>query len=150
MGRACRPGRRVLLLDDIGHWQGCGTAWHLAEQGHEVTLITPHPMVGFELVRTTADRPLRRKLKQPRRAMITETAIKEWLGDGAVVVDLLDGGERRLPADALILATCNRSETTLIDELAGSDRQVHAIGDCVAPRHADMAFYEARKLALRL
>jgi 2,4-dienoyl-CoA reductase-like NADH-dependent reductase (Old Yellow Enzyme family) len=150
MSRAGRPGRRVLLLDDIGHWQGCGTAWYLAEQGHEVTLITPHPMVGFELVRTAADWPLRRKLKQLGILMITEAAIGEWRGDGAVVVDLLDGSERRLAADALILATCNRSETSLIDTLAGSGLEVHAIGDCVAPRHANMAFYEGRKLARAL
>ncbi|MDX2313106.1 MAG: hypothetical protein QNL90_03450 [Gammaproteobacteria bacterium] len=44
MSRACRPGKRVLLLDDGGNWRGCGTAWHLAEQGHEVTLLTPEGM----------------------------------------------------------------------------------------------------------
>src|SRR3546814_13889841 len=36
MSRAARPGKRVLLLDDTGTWRGVGTAWHLAEQGHEV------------------------------------------------------------------------------------------------------------------
>ena len=30
MSRACRPGKRVLLLDDGGNWRGCGTAWYLA------------------------------------------------------------------------------------------------------------------------
>jgi 2,4-dienoyl-CoA reductase-like NADH-dependent reductase (Old Yellow Enzyme family) len=45
MARACRPGKHVLLVDDGGNWRGCGTAWHLAEQGHRVTLLTPDPMV---------------------------------------------------------------------------------------------------------
>jgi hypothetical protein len=66
------------------------------------------------------------------------------------VVDLLLGGERRLEADALVFATVTQSETWLADELAGSDLEVHAIGDCVAPRHANMAIYEGRKLALAL
>jgi 2,4-dienoyl-CoA reductase-like NADH-dependent reductase (Old Yellow Enzyme family) len=55
MGRAARPGKRVILLDDIGHWHGAGTAWHLAEAGHEVTIVTRFPMVGWELVRTATD-----------------------------------------------------------------------------------------------
>ena len=150
MSRACRPGRRVLLLDDLGHWQGCGTAWHLAEQGHAVTLITPHPMAGFELVRTAADWPLRRRLKQLGVRTITDAGIREWRGDAARVVDLQDGSEQLIEADTLVLATCNRSETWLQDELNGAAISVHAIGDCVAPRHANMAFYEGRKLGLAL
>ncbi len=35
-------------------------------------------------------------------------------------------------------------------ELAESDLEVHAIGDCVAPRRANNAFYEGRRLALKL
>ncbi len=150
MSRACRPGRRVLVLDDGGNWRGCGTAWHLAEQGHAVTLLTWHGMVGAELVRSAADWPLRRKLKQLGAAFVTDSAVKEWHGDGATVVNLLDGGEQRIDADALILATPNVSETTLADALAGGGREVHAIGDCVAPRWASMAIYEGRKLALAL
>ena len=150
MGRAARPGKRVVVLDDIGHWHGCGTAWHLAEQGHEVTIVTPYPTAAWELQRTAADWPLRRKLKQLGVHTIVESAITEWHGDGATVVDLRDGGEDRVAADALVLATTNRSETTLIDDLAGSDVEVRTIGDCVAPRHANMAIYEGRKLGLSL
>ena len=150
MSRTARPGTRVILLDDIGHWQGCGTAWHLAEQGHAVTLVVPHPMAAWDLLRTSVDWPLRRKLKELGVETITDSAVSEWHGDGATVVDLLSGGERRLEADALVFATVTQSETWLADELAGSDLEVHAIGDCVAPRHANMAIYEGRKLALAL
>ena len=55
MARRARLGKRVLLLDEGGNWKGCGTAWKLAEDGHEVTLITPDPLVGKELQRTAAD-----------------------------------------------------------------------------------------------
>ncbi len=150
MSRACRPGKRILLLDDIGHWHGCGTAWHLAEQEHEVTLVTRFAMVGKELIRTTADWPLRRKLKQLGVKTATDAAITEWHGDGATVVDLRDGSEWRLDADALILATVNTPQTWLYDGLADGDLEVHAIGDCVAPRLAVMAIYEGRELGMRL
>ena len=77
--------------------------------------------------------------------------MKEWHGDGATVIDLLDESERRIDADALVLATVNAPERWLPDALAGSDREVHAIGDCVAgARQAPAAIYEGRKLALSL
>jgi len=150
MARSARPGKRVLLIDDGGNWRGCGTAWHLAEQGHKVTIVTWGHMVGRELERTSADIGLRQKLKQLGASFITESAVKEWHGDGATIVDLLDGSERRLDCDALILATPPVSEDSLQAELAGSDLELHSIGDCIAPREANNAFFEGRRLGLAL
>ena len=150
MARACRPGKRLLLLDDGGNWRGCGTAWHLAEQGHEVTLLTPEGMVGKELARSAADYPLRRTLGRLGVAFITDAAVKAWHGDGATIVSLLDGSERREDFDGLILATPNVAQTTLADALAGGSVEFHAVGDCVAPRWAVHAIYEGRKLGLAL
>jgi 2,4-dienoyl-CoA reductase-like NADH-dependent reductase (Old Yellow Enzyme family)/thioredoxin reductase len=150
MSRACRPGKRILLLDDGGNWRGCGTAWHLAEQGHQVTLLSPEAMVAKELVRSAADFPLRSALKRLGVVFRTDSAIREWHGDGATIVNLLDASERRDGYDALILATPNVANTTLLDELGDSGMEVHGVGDCVAPRWAVHAIYEGRKLALTL
>ena len=76
--------------------------------------------------------------------------MKEWHGDSATVIDLLDESERRIEADALVLATVNAPERLLCEALAGSQREVHAIGDCVAARQAPAAICEGRKLALGL
>ncbi|MEM7223226.1 MAG: FAD-dependent oxidoreductase [Pseudomonadota bacterium] len=150
MARAARLGQRVVLLDEAGNWRGCGTAWHLAEQGHEVTLVTPDPMVAKELARTAADFPLRKRLAGLGVAFQLETVVDEWHGDGATVTSLLDGSSRRIDSDSLVLATTNVAETSLQEGLADSALEVHAVGDCVAPRMAPYAFYEGRKLALRL
>ena len=151
LGRRARPGKRVILLDDIGHWHGAGTAWQLAEQGHEVTIVTRFPMVGFELIRTATDWPLRQQAEERSAcATLHDAAITAWHGDAAEVVDLRDGGTRRVAADALVLATVNQSQTWLQEGLADSGREVHSIGDCVAPRLAVMAIYEGRELAMRL
>ncbi|MDX1423278.1 MAG: hypothetical protein R3322_09075, partial [Kiloniellales bacterium] len=138
------------LLDDLGHWHGCGTAWHLAEQGHEVTLVTRYAMAAQELARTTADYPLRQKFKHLGVRVFTESGIAEWHGDGATVIDLRDGGETRVDADSLVLATTNVANSWLADELAGRGLELHQIGDCVAPRLANMATYEGRKVGLAL
>lgn len=150
LAKVARPGAHVLLLDDAGNWRGCGTAWHLLEQGHKVTLVTPDAMVGRELVRSAADQPLRARLKQLGARFITETVIKEWHGDAATLVHTLDSSEQRIQCDALVLATPNVAERTLADELTAEDVQVHTLGDCVAPRWAVHAIYEGRKLGRNL
>jgi len=152
MGKAARPGNRVLVLDDIGHWHGAGTAWQLAEAGHQVSIVTRLPMVGFELARTATDWPLRQRLKQLGVEFIVESAISEWHGDAASIVDFLDGSTSRIEADALVLATTNESQTWLANDLSENhgDLSIHMIGDAVAPRLAVMAIYEGRELAMKL
>jgi 2,4-dienoyl-CoA reductase-like NADH-dependent reductase (Old Yellow Enzyme family)/thioredoxin reductase len=150
MSRAARPGKRVLLLDDTGNWRGVGTAWHLAELGHEVTIVTPDPAIGREIARTSADLPARQRLRKLGARFITESAVTAWHGDGATILDFLTGEKQRLPFDALVLATTNVPEDSLARALDGSGIEVHTVGDCLAPRHAPAATYEGRKLGLEL
>lgn len=150
MAREARPGKRVLLLDEGGNWKGCGTAWKLAEDGHEVTLVTPDPLVGKELQRTTADFPLRRALAKLGVRFMTESVIEKWSGHGATIVSLLDDGTSEVEADALVFATANMAQDTLAGELAGRGIAFTAIGDCVAARQAPYAIHEGRKIALGL
>lgn len=150
MSRSAQLQDPVIVLDEAGHWRGCGTAWHLAEQGHQVTLVTPDPMVGRELVRMAADLPLRRRLKELGVAFVTESAVAEWHGDGATLISLLDDTKERVPAGSLVLATTNQAESSLQEALDQRDFRHHGIGDCVAPRQAPYAIYEGRDLALRL
>ncbi len=150
MGKAARLGKRVLVVDDGGNWRGCGTAWHLAEQGHAVTLLTADPFVGRDLVRTSADWVIRPRLRRLGVAFVTDSVVVEWAGDAALVRDLLTGQESRLGFDSLVLATTNVSNTDLADSLRAVGVACHAAGDCVAPRHAPAATYEGRRIALSI
>ncbi len=150
MGRAARLGKRVLLLDDGGNWRGAGTAWSMAERGHEVTLMTPDSTVARELIHTGTEFPLRRKLRELGVRFMTDSAVAEWHGDGATILDLLTGTMERQPFDSLVLNTPNLAEASLVEELRESGLEIHAIGDCVAPRHAPAAIYEGRKLGRAL
>jgi glycine/D-amino acid oxidase-like deaminating enzyme len=69
MARRGRPGKRVLIVDEGGNWKGCGTAWKLAEDGHQVTLVTPDPLVGKELQRTAAGLSAAPTAQETRRAV---------------------------------------------------------------------------------
>ena len=150
MGRLARPGKHVLLVDDTGDWRGGGTAWHLAEQGHQVTIVSGWPMVGYWIQRTAGDGQLRARLAQLGARWHTESVLTEWHGDGASVRSLLDGSVTRLDADALVLATTNTAQTDLADALRDTATRFHVVGDAVAARLAVHAIYEARALALGL
>ena len=150
MQRSVTPGKRVVLVDEGGHWKGSGTAWHLAERGHELTIVTPDTHVGAELHRTTSDFQLRRVLARSGAAFHTESVIESWNGGGASIRSLLTGEITEVAADNLVLATTNVAFDKVGLELNELSIAHHEIGDCVAPRLAPYAFYEGRKLGLSL
>ncbi|HKG73370.1 MAG TPA: FAD-dependent oxidoreductase [Aestuariivirgaceae bacterium] len=149
MSRNARLGRRVLVLDEGANWKGAGTALHMAEQGHEVTLVTPAPSVMMEMSRTNADVQLRQRLRQLGATLITEAAITEWHGDGATI-SVFGAKDRHISADSLVLSTTGVPETSLSDGLEQKSLPHNIIGDAVAARTAVMAIYEGRKLAMKL
>jgi 2,4-dienoyl-CoA reductase-like NADH-dependent reductase (Old Yellow Enzyme family) len=150
MGNAARLGNRVIVLDEGGNWRGGGTAWHLAEKGLQVIIVTPDPLIGKELQRTAADFPLRRQLASLGVRFIVESAILEWGADGARLINLLDRSESVVEADSLVLATTNHARDELWRELV--DRGVPAvnIGDSQAARMAPYAIYDGRKAAMAI
>ncbi len=144
------PGRRVVVLDDLGDWRGTGTALGLAERGHDVTLVTAAPVIAAGLGHSAADGPLRRRYAAAGGKAAPSTVIDGW-GDGrARVRSVLDGSHHELEADALVIAETAVSETALPEALRAAGVPFEAVGDVVAPRRASLAFYEARELARRL
>lgn len=146
--REARLGDAVVIYDEGGNWRGVGTAWHLAEQGKQVTIVTPDPYVGKEITRTAADGPARRALGKLGVRMLTEHCLTRWHGNGVTVRNFLTGQEDTIPASALVMATTNIAFDPFPDKFAG--KTTHRIGDCTAPRLAAYAFHEGRKLALEL
>ena len=142
MASRARLGHTVVLLDDTGDWRGAGTAWHLAERGHRVVIVCPHPMVGAWLQRTGGDADLRARLAQLGATWHTESVVDEWDGNTVTVRSLLDGTSTTIAADALVLATPNAAEDTVLRDL--DDPDVLSAGDVVAPRLAVHAILEGR------
>ncbi len=150
MRRVARLGPRVIVLDEGGNWRGCGTAWRLAEDGHDVTVVTPDALIGKELQRSATDWPLRRALALKGARFVTDAAIAEWTATGAKVQSLLTGETLMIEADALVLATTNVADTSLRFDLAARGIDARPIGDANAPRNAAFAIFEGRKTALAL
>jgi NADPH-dependent 2,4-dienoyl-CoA reductase/sulfur reductase-like enzyme len=149
MSRQARLGPRVIVLDEGANWKGGGTALHIAEAGHRVTVVTPAASVMMEMARTNADVQLRQRLRQLGAVLITEAAIREWHGDAADVT-VFGGKDMRIEADSLVLSTTNSADTALADALSATTVPYRMIGDAVAARTAVMAIYEGRKLAMNI
>lgn len=148
------PGRRVLVLDDVQGWPGLGTALWLAERGHAVTLMTAAGEVMKALEATRVVKPLRRRFAAAGGRELTETVLEAWRAEeGAAVArfrSLLDGRQHEAAFDSLVLATTGRADSALAKALSAAGIAHSAIGDCVAPRRASLAFYEGRRLGLAL
>ena len=145
-----RPGTRVVLIDDTGDWRGGGTAWWLAERGHEVVIVTSFPMVGHNVQRTSSDWRLRARLAELGVTWRTESVVTEWTAEGARVRRFLGGPEEFVPADSLVLATINTPVTEVLDDVRGMLDDVHPVGDAVAARLAVHAIYEGRVTGMAL
>lgn len=150
MARAARLGQHILILDEGGHWRGIGTAWHLAEAGHAVTIVTPDAMIARDLVRSATDQPARRSLAGLGVRFVTEHALTRWAGDEAKILCLLTGQTTTIGADSLVLATGNVADQSLADDLRGTGKSFELIGDVLAPRLAAAAIYEGRVAGLNI
>jgi 2,4-dienoyl-CoA reductase-like NADH-dependent reductase (Old Yellow Enzyme family) len=139
-------GDRVLVLDDLGDWRGLGTAVHLAEAGHEVTIVTAAAVVGGGLFHSAADVPLRARFTAAGGSMRPNTVVLGWDEAGAKIRCTQTGEVDRLPAETLVIAETPVAETSLATELTARGIAFHEIGDCVAPRRASLAFFEGRAL----
>lgn len=71
---------------------------------------------------------------------ITDKAVVMLLGDEIFL----------LPADTVVLAVGMQSDNELAQELEDTGLEVHAVGDCVRPRDAAAAAYDAAGLCQRV
>ena len=144
------PGPRVLLLDESDDWKGAGTALYMAERDLRVSFLTKGAMVAKTLVVTKAHKALRKRFKELGIEEILQAALVSWSEGAATIKHLLRGETETVRFDSLVLSTTNVAEVGLQAALADSGIEVHAVGDCVAPRTAAAAIFEGRRLALAL
>jgi 2,4-dienoyl-CoA reductase-like NADH-dependent reductase (Old Yellow Enzyme family)/thioredoxin reductase len=148
MAREARLGKRVLVLDEGGNYKGVGTAWHLAEAGHQVTIVTPEPQVGKELIRTAIDGPVRMRLAKLGARFLVESALGGFKDGKATIVNLLDGSESVVEVDDIVTSLTNVSNDSIARELQAQGKSVVTVGDCIAARHAAAALYDGRRAGM--
>lgn len=157
LGGAELPGRRVLVIDQHGHWEAAGTAEYLADRGFEVEIVTDRPEPGFGLEATNRAMFLQRARTKGIR-MTPLTAVRAIDRDGVTVVDVLNGTERRLGSLDVVVPVWPRASRddlyfTLLDRIAareGPAPDILRIGDAAAPRLIQSILLEAHQIVMNL
>jgi dimethylamine/trimethylamine dehydrogenase len=147
------PGDRVCVVDYEGYFTGAGIAEVLRAEGRRVELLTCFDLVAHYCDQTLEGVRLRGRLhdlgiRAHRGSLVTAI--------DAAGVEATDefGAPFRIDCDGVVLVTQRRSLTMLHDELADDPdalaaagiEQLHAIGDCVAPRLIADAIFDGHRL----
>jgi 2,4-dienoyl-CoA reductase-like NADH-dependent reductase (Old Yellow Enzyme family)/thioredoxin reductase len=147
-------GRRVVIADQQNYMKGLVTAEFLADQGKEVTVITPPPfryLVAnpYEMDASThAVQILNLKTKGVKR--VSDFKVKKAQAGRVTIEDIFTQEQQELEADTLVLSFWRKAETRLHGELEGKVKELHLIGDALAPRRLIDAFYEGYRVASEL
>lgn len=154
IGGVAGPG---VVLVDAGEagWKVCTAAENLAAAGHEVTLVTPVP-VGAAMDAFSRP-PMLRRLRAAGVEFLEYHTLSAVTANGAEVTETLTGTSRLLAAGSVVGAAYGVADDALFAELlalgeAGDATalDVHAVGDCLAPRQAIDAIWDAFRVARAL
>jgi mycofactocin system FadH/OYE family oxidoreductase 2 len=142
--------QNVALLDMDSHFQGGSVAETLAGRNNHVHVITPTLYAGADIDAGSLIL-LRQRLAAKSVTYIPNSVITE-IGDRSVaLLNVLTGEIETLDGiDAVIVAGHYKANDALYKELKSVIGEVHAIGDCVAPRRIEMAIYEGENIGRSL
>ncbi|MBI2865973.1 MAG: hypothetical protein HYX99_01255, partial [Chloroflexi bacterium] len=136
-------GQRVVIYDTTSHIKGPGIAEYLAELGKQVELIV---RTGVSLGAPQAATFLATVVGRLARSgvkLTINTEMAKILEGAVVVVDKTTGRERTIEGvDTIVLSTGNQSNASLYFALKGKVKELHRIGDCVAPNRAPRAIHQ--------
>ncbi|MBO0855781.1 MAG: NADH:flavin oxidoreductase, partial [Nocardia sp.] len=142
---------RFLLLDDTGDRHPFIVAEYLTRRRHPVHIVSQYPQLGHAFA-DGHDLPF--AFGQLRRAGVTFTPNTEVVAideDTVTLADVHTGDISQLTdIDAVVPILGNIADDSLARELAGTDLEVHVIGDAQSPRRIFNAIWEAETTARAL
>lgn len=150
LGGAEVPLGRVVVADWRCDWIGLGLAELLSRGGRRVTLGVDGYMAGQRLQQYVRDVML---AAASRAGVDILPTVRLFGYDGrAVYFQHVLTGEAVIVDDvaALVIAQGHEPVTDLLDALEGYPGEVHAIGDCLAPRTVEEAVLEGLRVASEL
>lgn len=140
-------GNKIIVIDGEGHHKATGTAEYLADLGKDVTVVASSPFVGCELgplqdMFLTLQRLMQKKVK-----MIHNIAVMEIQGTTVIGFNVYSMEPFKMEgADNVVTIMGNKADDALYFSLKDKVKELHRIGDCMAPRRMDMAILEGNKV----
>jgi len=149
-GSATVDGDHVIVFTPDQGIEGLSTADFLAERGKQVEVMVPYPTVGGAMDMMTQAMLIDRLLQ--RRVRISVMTGIGAIRDGTIFAfHPPHGAEWPVAAvDALVLAGGTRSDDALWRRLQGQVKELHTVGDCLAPARLVAATQSALRVGLEL
>jgi dimethylamine/trimethylamine dehydrogenase len=150
------PGGPVVVYDCDGYFMGVSLAEKLAKEGRAVTLITPFDNAASYMELTLEAPRMHRLLHSLQVQILPRSLVTRVAIDHVRVEDVVTGYESdEVAAAAIVLVTQREPRAELYQALTGmllnlqreGVRQLHRIGDCVAPQLVADAIFSGHRLA---
>ena len=140
-----KPGRRVLVIDHTGLQMGCAVAERVVDEGGTAEVVSRqfHPAIDCGLTNTVS---LYRRLFRKGVELTAHHDMRSVCGGSVVLFNYYNQRERRVEGlDMVVVVTLAVPDDRLLVPLQKARLEVHAIGDCVAPRDIEYATYEGHR-----
>ena len=146
------PSGKVLVYDDDHYYMGGVLAELLAQQGCEVTLATPAPMISYWTQFTLEQERNLKRLHDLNVTLITQHILVSHSPKIAVITNAITSVESTLACDALVLVTDRIPNDALYNELGpaltdGRLDSLRVIGDAEAPNIIAQAVFSGHLAA---
>jgi mycofactocin system FadH/OYE family oxidoreductase 2 len=127
-------GKKVVLLATDRGMEGLTTADFLSERGSEVEVLIPHAFMGFPVEPITFVL-LMMRLDAKGVVLTPSTDIRSVEGSTVMVSNAFTGRKRVIEGvDTVVVARGSAADNALYKRLKGKVSEVHAVGQCAAPR----------------
>ena len=144
-------GEKILFVDENGGHHATATVEMLADQGKKIDMITGDLFIGIELAPLGDLYLTRQRLLQKGVTFTTDVRVEKIERDRVSARNIYTNEPITYENyDTIVPDMGNRVVDDLYHALKGSVKELHRIGDCVAPRNIGMAIYEGQKVGERL
>jgi len=146
------PTGRFILYDDDHFYLGGVLAELLAQNGCDVTLVTPAPLVSYWTQFTLEQAKIQTRLMKLGIKIFPQTLLTEIQTESVILTHSLSGETTTLPHEAVVLVTDRISNDSLYYELQptlaeGKLKSLRLIGDAEAPNIIAQAVFSGHLAA---
>jgi len=146
------PSGRVILYDDDHYYMGGVLAELLVQNGCDVTLVTPAPLVSYWTQFTLEQEKIQTRLMKLGVKLFTQTLLTEIGSETVSLTHSLTGEFTTIPCEAVVLVTDRISDDSLYYELQPAlvERKLQSlrlIGDAEAPNIIAQAVFSGHLAA---
>ncbi|MFC4295891.1 FAD-dependent oxidoreductase [Novosphingobium tardum] len=135
---------RAVVIDDLGHYEGIAAAEQLTSSGAAVACISRHPSFAPLVESALMVEPALERLALAEFEQLARHRAVRIERDAVIAAPVYmpaGSGERRIPADLVVVVTANRPDRSLAQSLAGKV-EVTMAGDARSPRFLQQVIRE--------